>query len=157
MITYFKITSGPVFEFLQAFVAERHAADDAMRQWIKANDLPVDSFRGKAVKFLAVITPNPKLWRRVKGGFYKPSRRTKKGMALADELDKLPVSKGAVDLLIGLSDLVGGSDLMMINSLGRVALRSTDECTAFKLSIDPYWLPESREGMTEITATEFAA
>lgn len=151
MTAYFKLTSGPVYAVVAAFILKDIDALQALRDWIKKHKLPVISHCGHSLMFEDNYVPGSR-WKRCKRGWV-PRKRTPAGKELYKSWEALPSIPSGMELLMRISELVGSRNIMRVNQTGTPGCKMRKK-TVY-LAIDPYWLPADRKGMKEITATEY--
>ena len=150
---YYKVTAGPTYHILKAFLEKRRAAIEAVRAWKDKHSLPATGVCGECVWFAEGFMPDKKLWKQGRKGSYIPRTSRPEGADLAKELRAIPCQPGWFDLLLALTENTS-KDFMMVNSAGGVGCHKADDNTILMQS-DPYWLPDDRTGLEEITASQY--
>lgn len=163
MKSYFKLTGGVLLAAFEKHCLLVKEAEQPYRAFAK--EAGALAYQGKLRWYFKSVPASP-AWRcsprdaeQIDGEVLcccKPNLRNPHGKELKKLLEALPDMPSWFTLMDSIISVVGERDFMMVNKTGTPAYHRREPDLGY-LAIDTYWLPESREGLEEITAGDYEA
>jgi hypothetical protein len=158
MKTYFRVHHGPVFDVVKKHTDEHTAANTALVDWAAKHNLPISGTSGNAIFFAEGFKPDSAAWKKCgsRGG-WEPRSKTPSGKVLKSEWEAMPKYPSWMTLIMSFAELSKGEsrDLFQVNKTGTPGIIKNKSEAFYLLNIDDYWLPENRDGLEEIKASEY--